>query len=176
MNPASRRRAVPAASALLAALVLAAGTGCAGGRRGADAGGPRRSGADGVAEVHLFGLPVALDLDGRPGADAVGVRVYASDGARARGIPIRSGRLEIVMYDGAFDTPQLAGQAPLRTWTFGPSELAPLAGGTSLGTGYQLALRWAPARPTARAVTVIARYHSPKGDTLVSEPNSIPVR
>ncbi len=171
-----RFQSAPLALALAIVVVAGLGSGCAG-----KSDRPRSRGGGGggngiVDEVHLFGVPVALDLDGRPGPDGVGVRVYASEGGRAHGVAIRDGHLEILMFDGAFEAPALAGRAPLKVWTFAPKELAPFSADTSLGTGYQLALSWGANRPTGRGVTLLARYVSPDGRALVSSPNSIPLR
>ena len=77
---------------LVGALLAVLLAGCAGGGRG---------GGGAVAEVHLFGVPVALNLDGVPGPDGIGVRIYASGSGVARGIVVRSGVLEVLMFDGA---------------------------------------------------------------------------
>jgi hypothetical protein len=79
---------------LLLFVALAVVSGCAhGGSRGAGA----------VSEVHLFGVPVALNLDGMPGPDGIGVRIYASGSTVARGVEIRQGVLEVLMFDGSVD-------------------------------------------------------------------------
>ncbi len=128
-----------------------------------------------IGEIHLFGIPVALDLDGRPGTDGIGVRLYASPSDRARGMPIKEGRLEILMFEGAVEAAALGTATPLRTWTFEAGQLAQFQSETSLGTGYQLALRWEENRPKGKAVTVVARYRSPAGAVLLSTANSITV-
>src|SRR5687768_11693122 len=61
---------------------------------------PARVSGGKVEELHLFGAPVALNLDGVPGPDGVGVRVYASARKVSRGIPITSGLLELLIFDG----------------------------------------------------------------------------
>ena len=137
---------------------------------------PSPRGRSAIEEVHLFGVPVALHLDGRPVPDAVGVRVYASNNGRAHGLAIARGRLEIVMFDGVFDPPATPVPQPLKIWSFGPRELVPFAAETSLGTGYQLALRWGNDRPTGTAVTVLARYTTPDGTAFESSTTSIPLK
>ena len=53
-----------------------------------------------ISQVHLFGLPVAVNMDQRPGPDGISVRVFASAPDKARGLPVRSGTLEILAFDG----------------------------------------------------------------------------
>jgi hypothetical protein len=85
---------------LLLFVALAVVSGCAhGGGRGAGA----------VSEVHLFGVPVALNLDGMPGPDGIGVRIYASGSTVARGVEIRQGVLEVLMFDGSVDGGRVRG-------------------------------------------------------------------
>jgi hypothetical protein len=67
----------------------------------------------------------------------------------------------------------MPGAAPRKTWSFTPSQLAPVVGTSALGTGYLLSLNWGEDRPRTGAVTVIARYHPPVGSDLISTPNSI---
>lgn len=151
----------------LSGLVLLAGlvAGCATGRRGGVA----------VSELHLFGVPVALDLDGRPGPDGLGVRIYASAPGVARGIALRQGVLDVLMFEGALGAGELRVTPPRRVWSFEPASLKPFAAETSLGIGYQLALRWDQAGPRTATVTVIARYRAPDGVELWSTANTVSV-
>ncbi|MEN9676501.1 MAG: hypothetical protein RIS76_2397, partial [Verrucomicrobiota bacterium] len=61
-------------SGLGLAMAILAASGCATG------------GGQSVSELHLFGVPVALNLDPTPGPDGIGVRVYASDAGGAEGV------------------------------------------------------------------------------------------
>lgn len=133
----------------------------------------RGSGA--VSEVHLFGVPVALNLDGRPGPDGIGVRIYASGSTVARGLEIRQGVLEVLMFDGAVDGGSVRGATPRKVWALDAKDLKPLAAETSLGVGYQLALRWEGSRPRSSVVTVAARYRGPDGREQWSAANTISV-
>ncbi len=151
---------------LLLALALAVVAGCA-------HGGSRGSGA--VSEVHLFGVPVALNLDGMPGPDGIGVRIYASGPTVARGVEIRQGVLEVLMFDGSVDGGSVRGATARKVWTLDAKDLKPLAAETSLGVGYQLALRWDASRPRGNVVTVTARYRGPDGRELWSAANTISV-
>ena len=127
------------------------------------------------SELHLFAVPAAIRLDNHPGVDGIGVRIYASAQGKAQGIPLKSGRLEVWMYDGAIDPSKLSEAKPLRVWTFSSTELVPFAATTTLGNGYQMALKWDDKVPKARVVTVVARFHPAKGPDLVSTANTIAV-
>lgn len=130
-------------------------------------------GSGGIDEVHLFGLPVALNIDNVPGPDAFSIRVYASASAHPRGVPIRSGTLEVVLYDGAHGPAQPLPEVPLRVWRFTPQQLKTLASENRLGTGYEFTLPWTGTPPTRSRVTVLARYRPPSGPVVVSGPSAI---
>jgi hypothetical protein len=174
-RPSATPRRLPRARvpwpAVVLCLVALASPGCGSTRARSRAGG-----RSAVEEIHLFGVPAALHLDGRPDPDGIGVRLYASSNGRAHGIRIGKGRLEILLYDGAFEFPSASGRPPLKTWSFAPPDLARFEAETSLGTGYQFALRWGTNQPTGRAVTVVARYFPPDGKAFESSANAIPVR
>lgn len=153
---------------LAAGLAMGCSTGSPSSRPSRSRGGP-------VAELHLFGVPVALNLDGRPGPDTLGLRIYASAAGAARGIPIQKGQLEVLMFDGTVSGSALRDGAPLKLWTLEPGALKALTSETSLGTGYQLALAWGEQRPQAPVVTVIARLRVPGRPDLYSSPSTISV-
>lgn len=127
------------------------------------------------SELHLFAVPAAIRLDNRPVPDGIGVRIYASAQGKAQGIPLKSGRLEIWMYDGTIVPSKLAEAKPLRIWTFSSAELEPFAATTTLGEGYQMALRWDDKVPKSKVVTVVARFRPVRGQDLVSTANTIAV-
>ena len=155
-------------ASLVAVFAIAmSGTGCS------TVGGSRGGGRGEVGEVHLFGVPVALNLDSRPGPDGIGVRIYLTAGGRAQGIEMKRGRLEVLMFEGALTDEALASATPRKVWSYTPSQLAPAVGTSALGTGYQLALNWGADRPRNGAVTVIARYLPPNGAPLFSASSSI---
>lgn len=116
---------------------------------------------DAINAVHLFGMPVAIRLHQRPGPDAIAVRVFATSARQAHGLPIRSGTLEILAFDGPLAPGKTPASLPVATWTFTPEQLRPFAGGSSLGTGYQLSLPWSGPAPKRAHVTVMARYTAP---------------
>lgn len=157
-----RRR--PAAQALLLGCLLLGACATDGGSRS-------RSGR--IDEVHLFGLPVAVNLDPVPGPDGFSIRVYASSTAEPRGVAIRDGSLEVLLFDGAVAPGQAPTGQPLRTWTFTPAQLKRLATENRLGTGYELTLQWSGTPPTRNRVTVFARYIPPAGPAIVSGPSAV---
>lgn len=155
---------------LVAVLSIAvSGSGCS------TVGGSTGGGRGEIGEVHLFGVPVALNLDSRPGPDGIGVRIYLTAAGRAQGMEMHRGRLEVLMFEGALTDEALASATPRKMWSYTPPQLAPAVGTSALGTGYQLALNWGEDRPRTGAVTVIARYHPPTGVPVVSTSSSIAV-
>jgi hypothetical protein len=146
-------------ASLLAALLFA---GCA----------TLSGGGGAIDEVHLFGLPVTVNLDGIPGADGFAVRVYANKNGDAKGATINAGILEVLMFDGIVRTDDLMANQPTQSWKFGPKQLANFKDKTSLGMSYRFALRWQKA-PTRGHITVVARYVSAKGELVYSAPSTI---
>lgn len=130
-----------------------------------------------ISELHLFGLPSAVDLDGRPGPDGITVRIFASTATEPRGVPIRSGTLEILLFDGPLPPGQPLPSKPLHVWSLTPQQLLPLASESKLGTGYQLTLPWTGTPPTRASVSVIARHTtSASARPVFSGPASISMR
>ena len=132
-------------------------------------------GDEAIEGLHLFGAPVALSMDRRKGPDGFGVRVFASVAGRAKGVPLRRGTLEVLMFDGSLGDADPSTAKPARVWTFPSATLAANAATSSLGVGYQFALHWEGAQPTQNHVTVIARFRPPSGPPLYSAPSVIPL-
>lgn len=148
------------ACSLIAALCLAACGTMSGGR------------GDNVDEVHLFGLPVTLNLDGIPGPDGFAVRVFVTKGGGAKGSTIENGNLEVLMFDGVIGPDEIAVKEPKQIWKFTARQLAPLREQTSLGNGYRFTLRWSQP-PTRGHITVVARYVGAKRQPIYSSPSTI---
>lgn len=157
----------PAVLILLGAAWIAILSGTA----GCASGGRARS----IDSLHVFTVPVALDLDGTPGPDAFGLTLYASAASAARGVPVTTGSIEIQMYDGTMAMEGTAGTPPLRVWTFNPADLKKIGVKTSLGTGYRFTLRWNESAPRQGHISVKARYLSSRGTTIQSIPTVIAV-
>jgi hypothetical protein len=145
-------------------LVLAAGCGSLGG-----------GSSHSVGEIHLFGLPTALTVAGSSVAGGVGVRIYASETGGSRGIPIRRGRLEVLMFDQSAAGLNPQTEKPLKVWSFEAVDLAPFLSATMMGTGYQLELMWDQARPKGKVFTVVARYRGSAKTDIYSTPAAIAV-
>ncbi len=124
-----------------------------------------------IQELNVLSMPVALNLDGKDGADGIAIKVFAGRQDEPKAVPIQDGNLEIVAYDGNLDaTP---GAKPFRTWRLSAAELAERAFTTALGTGYNLVLSWAPQHLTQARVVVLARYLPPRGPPVLSSLSSI---
>ena len=145
--------------AMLAAFCLA---GCAtsGGR------------GDRVDEVHLFGMPVTLNLDGKPGTDGFAVRIFVTKDGGGKGAVIKTGAIEVLMFDGVAGLAEITSKQPQQLWKFAARELPKFREQTSLGNGYRFALRW-DKPPTRNHITVVARYAPPQGEPVYSSPSAI---
>ncbi len=129
-------------------------------------------GGDGVKQVHLFGLPVTLNLDGKPGMDGFAVRIFATKAGAAKGAVISGGAIEILMFDGVASHEVIARSDPTQRWKFDAKELAPFREKSALGDGYVLTLRWNQ-MPAKGHITVVARHVPAKGEPIYSAPSTI---
>lgn len=154
---------------LLLGIVLIAFTGCS----SSSSGGGSFGRGDAIQELHLFVLPVALKSNPSGAPDGLGVRVFASSRGRAKGTPLQSGTLEILAFDGAVaDTTSLTAK-PAQVWSYPAGSLRSLATSSSLGTGYELPLRWTAQRPTGSRLTLAARYTPAAGAVVMSAPSVV---
>jgi hypothetical protein len=128
-----------------------------------------------IDQLHLLVTSVALNMDGKPGADGVGVRVYASHRGSSEATPIMSGSLEILMFDGQVPFDELPKHQPLRSWTYPAAELKPHLQKTAIGSSYAFAAVWGNEKPKGDRVTVVARYRPETGSLVYSAPGSIPL-
>jgi hypothetical protein len=146
-------------------LLLAACVGC----RSISSGG-----AGPINQLHLLVTSVALNLDGKPGADGVGVRLYASRRGEAAALPITQGTLDILMFDGNVPLDELSQHQPLHTSTYPAGKLKLQIHETSVGISYRFAALWGEDQPKSERVTVVARYTGPGGQPIYSAPSSVP--
>lgn len=130
--------------------------------------------ADAIHELHLFVSPVALRSSPSSPADGLAVRVFASSRSHAKGVPIRSGTLEVMAYDGAPDETARRSVKPAQVWSFPATRLSPFAVTSSLGTGYELALPWQGTRPAGSRLTIVARHTPASGTPLFAAPSIMP--
>ena len=149
------------------ALTLLAGAGCA--RRSM---GP--SGKLPVVELHLYSLPVAVNIDSQPGADGVAVKIYGGNPQAPGPVPIRDGSLEILMFDGIVRS-MTTNTVPLHVWAFEASELRPFEAQTTIGVSYNLTLSWGTDQPAQNRITVVARHHRANGPAVYSAPSHLSV-
>jgi hypothetical protein len=132
------------------------------------------SSRDRIVQLNVITVPVALDLDGRPGVDGVAVKLYANNSSDPKAVRIRDGTLELVMFDGTFhgrtNPPPI-----LRTVTLTAAQLRLNEFESSIGYGYELSLRWGTNTPTQRIMSIGARYSPPEGRPIVSRTSSVTV-
>lgn len=128
-----------------------------------------------VDEINLLAIPVALNLDARPGPDGFVIKIYASNKKRPKPVPLENGTLEVLMFDGIPGTTAELSAPPLRTWTYPGDSLRQYEIRTSIGIGYQFAPQWGDAPPAQSRISVVARYTSREGATVTSAPSIISV-
>lgn len=128
-----------------------------------------------IDSLHLLVTSVALDLDKLPGPDGVGVRIYASRKDSTEAVPIMSGTLEILMFDGSVSADQVASVEPIKKWSYPAETLKKYVQKTSIGTSYRFAALWGDAKPKDARVTVVTRYIAPDGKQIYSAPGSVPL-
>lgn len=127
-----------------------------------------------LVELNILTSPVGLDLDGQPGIDGFSLKVYANNASNPKVVPIRSGVLEVLMWDGSmYGRTNLP--PPLHVWTYTAQELRNFEFTTGIGTGYQLAPAWGRDVPTRNLISVGARYTSPEGKIITSGLSSVTV-
>ncbi|MFM8470555.1 MAG: hypothetical protein ACKODH_11385 [Limisphaerales bacterium] len=153
---------------LLAVFILGL-TGCASSSGG---GGWSGRGSD-FHELHLFVRPLPLQANPTDGAYGLAVRVFASNRSRPKGVPISSGTLEILAYDGTLPEAGAPPVQPAQVWSHPAANLPPFAVTSSLGTGYELALQWQGLRPRSSRLTLVARLVFAPGTSLQSAPSVI---
>ena len=128
----------------------------------------------GIVQLNLITVPVALNLDGIPGPDGVSAKVYANEERAPKAVRISEGTLEVLLFDGSFygrtNVPP-----PLRIFRFENSELRSHQFEARIGTGYEFTLSWGTNRPTARTMSIAARYTDPSGRVVTSRPSSVTV-
>lgn len=128
-----------------------------------------------IEELHLLGVPVALKPSRTGPAEGFAVRVFASSRRTAKGMTIRQGTLDILMFDGALAGADPRTLQPARVWTYPAARLGAHAAESALGVGYQFVLSWEGTAPTKNRVTILARYVPLQGVPVFSAPSAIPV-
>lgn len=126
-----------------------------------------------VDELNLVTMPVAVNLESRPGVDGIAVKVYAVDVRRPKTQPIQSGVLEILMFDGLVRESFQETNRCRHLWSYPASELPAYAFTSTVGTGYAFPLGWGKDRPREDKITVVARYCPPHAPAVYSAPSYI---
>jgi hypothetical protein len=122
-----------------------------------------------VEEIHILGL--MKGSRGPKGLEGFRLRLYASDAGVARGVPIKNGRIEILMFDRADATVlNPRNEKPIKVWGFDAAELEQYRSSSVIGDGYQFELNWGETRPTGRAITVVAHYVASRKTEIYSAP------
>ena len=127
-----------------------------------------------ITELHMLAVPVALNLDPRPGPDSLAVKIYAGNLRDAKPVAITSGTLELMMFDGILKKSTNA-PTPLHTWTYPARELPRYQFKASIGIGYEFTASWTTNKPTAAKITLISRYLPDSGTPIYSAPSTISV-
>lgn len=120
-------------------------------------------------------MPLALNLDRSPGADGFAVKVYAGTRDDPKTQPIRSGRLELLMFDGVLTGRVSETNQARRVWSYSEKELAAFLFQTTIGAGYAFTVRWGQDMPKQDVITVVARYVPPRGPSIDSASSVITV-
>jgi len=132
-------------------------------------------GGSSVEQLHLLGTPIAVDLDNKPGADGMGLRLYALGRNRKELVHISSGTLQLLLFDGNVPRERIMSTPPLHVWSYGPDELRQHEQETSVGVSYAFVPMWTDHRPKRNRVTVVARYTNAPRTLLYSAPVSVPL-
>lgn len=132
-------------------------------------------GGSAIQELHLLVLPVPLKSS-QPGTpDGFAVRVFATSRSQAKGVPIRAGTLDLLLFAGALADADLRVAKPARVWAFPASGLPANATVSSLGTGYQFALGLQGVPVAQNRLSIVARLTPASGPPVYSAPSVIPL-
>ncbi len=161
---------------LAAVLLLATATGCVSEPRQSKPA-PRvtDSGDAPIQEIDVLALPVALNLDQKPGPDGFLIKVFATNRKKPKAIAIDEGKIEVFMFDGVLGITQPVTSEPKQTWTYSAKDLKLYEIRSSVGIGYQLSPTWGDAKPAGSKITVGVRYTPPNGRFINSAPSVISV-
>jgi hypothetical protein len=150
--------------------------GCATPKTKVPAAPPVAAGSDSrIDELNLVAMPVAVNLDAVPGPDGFIIKVFAADQSRPKPKPISTGALEVLMFDGFFDSAKLAANQYRHLWTFSASQLKGYEFTATIGTGYNLTLAWGEDKPREDNISVLVRYRPLQGPLVYSAPSAITV-
>jgi len=135
-----------------------------------------------VAHADRIGLYVpeaaVANWDDRPGPDGVRAQVilYRDEpGGKFKSVLV-TGKIDLMLYEGAQPANLSGAGTPFRSWTFNKSELARLTiGQYGVLWGYSMLLEWGREVPKSEKIWMIARYRSPTGQAIYSSPVERPM-
>jgi hypothetical protein len=126
-----------------------------------------------VEALQLQSLPTVVNLDDRPGADGVQMRLYMFHPREPMAVALERGTVEFLLYEGRVRRAQLETSEPHHAWSFSAEQLRRFAAPSLIGVGYQLALGWGDNAPRTGIVTLSARLLRPGQRPLYAEPLSL---
>ncbi|HKQ39768.1 MAG TPA: hypothetical protein VJ063_16945 [Verrucomicrobiae bacterium] len=125
-----------------------------------------------IDKLNLLAAPIALNLDGMPGPDALAVKIYAGNAHNPKPVPITSGTLELLAFEGLLNNSTNAHQ-PFKVWTYTASELRLLQFKASIGIGYEITASFIGLKPKADKLSILARYRPDSSHVIFSSPSTI---
>jgi len=75
-------------------------------------------------------------MDAIPGQDGVALKVFAGNSARAKPLPLRQGKLEVLLFDGLLKSASGEQSQPLKIWQFSMEDLRRHEFTSTIGVGY----------------------------------------
>jgi hypothetical protein len=128
----------------------------------------------------LVSVPAAplRPMSDRPGDEGLLVEVFFSRSDQPGGVAVR-GSLEIQIFQGAVSDRDVLQKKPQRVETYPNSELRKprnVEGTGPFGVSYRFLVPLGPELSADKKITVVGRYVSPSGASVVSEPTTVPLR
>jgi len=120
----------------------------------------------------MLAVPIALNLDSLPGPDSVAVKIYAGNLREAKPVPITSGVIELLMFDGVLRNSNSTPRA-LHTSTITADQLKRYQFNASNVIDYELTASSTTNKPAAAKATLISRYVPESGPAVYSAPSTI---
>ncbi len=127
-----------------------------------------------IDKLNLLAAPIALNLDGLPGPDAVAVKIYAGNARNPKPVAITSGTVDLLAFEGLLGNSTNV-PAPFKTWTYTAAELRRMQFKASIGIGYQITAPFNGLKPKADKLTVVGRYRPDESHAIYSSPSTISV-
>lgn len=135
---------------------------------------PRVQRVDGL---NLWASAMMTDVDGKPGADGISVRLtmYQVAGGKVRPVS-GDNSVELLVFDGGIRGRDLGTAEPLYAWRFTPTDLRPFLSRYYGLWCYEMSIQWDEVAPDSAVVTAVGRYRNPSGEFLYSAPTTVRIR